>query len=149
MVKNPLAVQETQVRSLGHEEPLEKGMATHFSILAWEIPWTEEAGGLQSTGSQRLGHDWVTNTQSRHTSSSLAASKPWDFNHFGVFLSHWDPGFQLRVEIMIHGAFCVTYVTLRTCKGMWQMSLMVPVLHCLFFLDSCPLIYVWLGSSSL
>ena len=57
MVKNPLAVQETQVRSLGHEEPLEKGMATHFSILAWEIPWTEEAGGLQSTGSQRLGHD--------------------------------------------------------------------------------------------
>jgi len=46
-----------QVRSLGQEDPLEKGMATHSSILAWEIPWTEETGGLESTGSQRVGHD--------------------------------------------------------------------------------------------
>ena len=50
MVKNPLAMQETQVRSLGQEDPLEKGIATHFSILVWEIPCTEEPGGLQSTG---------------------------------------------------------------------------------------------------
>ena len=57
MVKNPLATQETWVRSLGWEEPLEKEMATHFSILAWEIPWTEEPGGLQSMGSLRVGHD--------------------------------------------------------------------------------------------
>ena len=56
------AVQETQVQSLGEEIPLEKGMATHSSILAWRIPWTEEPGGLQSVGSQRVGHDWVTNT---------------------------------------------------------------------------------------
>ena len=48
MVKNPLAMQETQVRSLGWEDPLEKGMATHSSILAWETLWTEEPGGLQS-----------------------------------------------------------------------------------------------------
>ena len=47
MVKNPLAVQGTRVQSLGQEDPLEKGMATHSSILAWEIPWTEEPGGLQ------------------------------------------------------------------------------------------------------
>ena len=47
---------ETQVRSLGQEDPLEEEMATHFSILAWEIPWTEEPGGLQSKGSQRVGH---------------------------------------------------------------------------------------------
>ena len=46
-----------QVRSLGLEHPLEKGMATHSSILAWEIPWTEEPGGLQSMGSQRVGHN--------------------------------------------------------------------------------------------
>ena len=52
------AMQETWVRSLGCEDPLEKEMATHSSILAWRIPWTEEAGGLQSTGSQRVGHDW-------------------------------------------------------------------------------------------
>ena len=51
-------MQETQVRSLGQEDPLEKEMATHSSILAWRIPWTEELGRLQSTGSQRVGHDW-------------------------------------------------------------------------------------------
>ena len=51
------AMQETWVRSLGQEDPLEKEMATHSSILAWRIPWTEEPGGLQSTGSQRVGHD--------------------------------------------------------------------------------------------
>ena len=57
VVKNLSAMQETQVRSLGQEDPLEKEMATHSSILAWRIPWTEETGGLQSTGSQRVGHD--------------------------------------------------------------------------------------------
>ena len=51
-------MQETQVRSLGWEDPLEKEMATHSSILAWRIPWTEEPGGLQSMGSQMVGHDW-------------------------------------------------------------------------------------------
>ena len=49
-------MQDMQVRSLGQEDPLEKRMATHSSILAWEIPWTEETGGLESTGSQRVGH---------------------------------------------------------------------------------------------
>ena len=61
-VKNLPAVQETQVRSLGQEDPLEKEMATHSSILAWKISWTEEPGGLQSMGSQKVEHDWVTNT---------------------------------------------------------------------------------------
>ena len=56
------AIQETRVRSLGREEPLEKEMATHCSILAWKVPRTEEPGGLQSMGSQRAGHDWATNT---------------------------------------------------------------------------------------
>ena len=62
MVKNPPAMQETQVQSLGWENPLEKGMAIHSSILAWRIPWTEESGRLQSMGSQRVRHDWATNT---------------------------------------------------------------------------------------
>ena len=57
MVKRLSAMQETWVRSLGWEDPLEKEMAAHSSILAWRIPWTEEPGGLQSTGSQRVGHD--------------------------------------------------------------------------------------------
>ena len=51
-------MQETRFRPLGQEDPLEEGMATHSSILAWRIPWTEEPGGLQSIGSQRVGHNW-------------------------------------------------------------------------------------------
>ena len=53
-------LQETRVRSLGQEDPLEKEIATHSSTLAWRIPWREEPGRLQSTGSQRVGHDWAT-----------------------------------------------------------------------------------------
>ena len=55
-------MQETPVQYLGQEDSLEKGKAAHSSTLAWRIPWTEEPGGLQSTGSQRVGHNWVTNT---------------------------------------------------------------------------------------
>ena len=55
MVKSPPAKQETQAQSLDREDPLEEEMATHSSILAWEIPWIEEPGGLQSMGSQRVG----------------------------------------------------------------------------------------------
>ena len=57
MVRKPLAMPETQVRSLGREDPLEKEMATHASILAWRIPWTEELGRLPCMGSPRVGHD--------------------------------------------------------------------------------------------
>ena len=57
MVKNLPAMQETRIRSLGQEDPLEEGMTTHSSILAWRIPWTEEPGGLQSMGLQTVGHN--------------------------------------------------------------------------------------------
>ena len=57
MIKNLPAMQETQVQSLGVEDPLEKGMTTYSSIGGWRIPWTEEPGGLQSTGSERVGHN--------------------------------------------------------------------------------------------
>ena len=70
-VKNLPAVQETQVGSLGREDLLEKGMATHSSILAWRIPWTEDPGGLQSKGSQRVRHYWATNTLSPHCTPAL------------------------------------------------------------------------------
>ena len=63
MVKNLPAMQEMQVRSLGQADSLEKEMATHSSILAWEISWTEESGRLQSMGSQRVRHDLVTKQQ--------------------------------------------------------------------------------------
>ena len=72
MVKILPQMRETQVRSLGQEDPLEKGMATHSSTLAWRISWTEEFGRLQSMGSQRVGHDWATNI---HTHWGDAASQ--------------------------------------------------------------------------
>ena len=62
MVKNPPAMQEAWVRSLGQKDPLEKGTATHSNILAWRIPCTEEPNELQSLASRRAEHDWVTNT---------------------------------------------------------------------------------------
>ena len=63
MVKNPPAMQETWGRSLGWEDPLEKGMASYSSILAWRIPWREEPDGLQSLDLQRLRHERMTNTR--------------------------------------------------------------------------------------
>ena len=57
MIKNPLAMQETSIQSVGWEDPLEEGMATHSRILAWRTPWIKEPRGLQSVGSQRVGHD--------------------------------------------------------------------------------------------
>ena len=74
MVKNLPLVRNTWVQSLGWEDPLEKGMATHSSILAWRIPWTEEPGRLPPMGSQKVGHDWVTNT---FTLSALIGSWTW------------------------------------------------------------------------
>ena len=61
-------MQETQVGSLGQEDPLEKEMATHSTILAWEIPWTEESGGLQPMGLQKVGHQLVTQQQQMYVS---------------------------------------------------------------------------------
>ena len=66
-------MQETQIQSLGGEDALEKGMETHSSILAWRIPWTEEPGKLQSTGSQRVAHDLATKQQLQPSRSNLMA----------------------------------------------------------------------------
>ena len=64
-------MQKTWVRSLGREDPLEKEMATHSSILAWRIPWTEEPGGLQSTGSRRVSHNLATKATFFHRAFDL------------------------------------------------------------------------------
>ena len=71
MVKNLPAVWETRIQPLNQEDALERGMATHSSILAWRIPWTEEPDGLQSVESQRVRHDRATNT---HTHTRLTLS---------------------------------------------------------------------------
>ena len=88
VVKNPLPMQETwetRVWSLGWEAPLEEGMATDSSILAWRIPWTEDPDRLQSVGSQRVGHDWATEYTCTHGILSL----PWKFSvlHLIIFLA--------------------------------------------------------------
>ena len=75
MVSNLPTMQETWVWSLHWEDPLEKGMATHSSILAWRFPWAEEAGGLQSMRSQRVGHDWATNTLSKSWRNAQSSSQ--------------------------------------------------------------------------
>ena len=74
-VKNLSTRQETPVRSLGWEDPLEKGVASHSNILAWRIPRTEEPGGLQSMGSHRVRHEQVTNTQSAWGHKELDAAE--------------------------------------------------------------------------
>ena len=76
-VKNLAAMPETWVQSLGREDPLEKEIANQSSILAWRIPWTEKSGGLQSTGSQRVRHNWPSNTVDTFTSLSLCYDPNW------------------------------------------------------------------------
>ena len=85
-VKNLPAMQETSVQSLGWEDPLEEGMTTHSSTLAWKISWTEEPGGLQSMGSQRVRHDWVTEEQQQSGSLPLLAR---DWFGFGPVMQFW------------------------------------------------------------
>ena len=68
-VENLPAMKEIQIRSLGQEDPLERGMATHSNILAWDIPGTEEPGGLQSMGSQKVRHNWGTKQHRDETDS--------------------------------------------------------------------------------
>ena len=81
-------MQDTRVESLGQEDYLEKEMATQSSMLAWEIPWTEESGGLQSMGSQRGGHDLVTKQQHHLVKNSLEimCSSPLDLPQILVFI---------------------------------------------------------------
>ena len=75
-VKHLPTMRETQVWSLGWEDPLEKEMATHSSTLAWKIPWTEEPGRLQSMGSQRVQHDWATSLSSKRAYAIPRATTP-------------------------------------------------------------------------
>ena len=87
MVKSLPAMQETWLRSLGWEDPLEKEIATHSSIIAWKIPWTEEPGRLQPTGLQRVGHDCVTSLWSWFGQQVSLSSRLWSSSFFEHFLT--------------------------------------------------------------
>ena len=97
MVKNPPAVRETQVQSLGWEDPLENRMATHSRILTWRMLWTEEPSGLQSMGLQRVGHNWATHT--------LRGEIGWDWGHSQTSLCS-EPS-------------CILAALHHTCKSRW------------------------------
>ena len=106
------AMQETWVGSLGQEDPLEKEMATHCSILAWRIPWVEEPDGLQSMGSQRDGHDWAT-------SLSLSMCLPTSTVYCGVYwwniVSLGTTKGKKKLHLLVEGTLCVIFVALKTC----------------------------------
>ena len=86
---------ETQVQSLGQEAPLEEEMATHSSILAWKIPWTEESGRLQSVGSHRVRHDWTT----EHTHMYIYACMLSHFSHVRFCVTLWTVAHQAPLSM--------------------------------------------------
>ena len=103
MVKNLYAMWGTWVWSLCQEDPLEKGMATHSSTLAWRIPWTEEPGGLQSMGSQKVRHDWATFTpkkkKTKGTPQSFKTLLCWAQRQNASYLFSKHKSSSLRSEI--------------------------------------------------
>ena len=116
MVKHLPTMQETWVRSLGREDPLEKEMETHFSILAWRIPWTKEPGRLQSMGSQRVGHDWATSLTlllfTRHICFNyiFLAFKCDDFH-----ILHFRPVYSSYIIMQSHKLVCQCCLSCITC----------------------------------
>ena len=117
VVKNPLAMQGTWVSSLGQKDSLEKEMATHFSILAWEIPWTEEPGGLQSMESQRVGHDLGTKQHYHLTWGHL----PSDFLLCQIFKCLYHLGYCCFITCTLKNfnyiCICHQKITINTMKG--------------------------------
>ena len=109
MVKNLLAIQETWVWSLVHEDTLEKGMATHSGILAWRIPRTEEPGGLQSTGPHRVRHDWATiNFHFTFFISYVVAIRTTDIRNKNGYSSTVSSSDTIQVLPVFPAAFCIT-----------------------------------------
>ena len=98
-LKHLPGMQETGVRFLGQEDPLEKEMATHSSILAWRIPWTEEPGGLQSTDSRRVGHYWATSL----------FFPPFIFISWRLITLQYCSGFCHTLTWISHGFTCVPH----------------------------------------
>ena len=99
VVKNLPANEEMWVQSVGQADPLEEGMATHSSTLAWRIPWTEEPGGLQSVGSQRVRHDWATKQQQQTLSCTGSV-----LGGFGSILKYEEKNLNIKIDM----AMCLT-----------------------------------------
>ena len=125
--KESASMQEIWVWFLDWEDPLEKEMATHSSILAWRISWTEGPGGLQSTGLQRVGHSWATNTHTQvHTAVLLTAgtmldSTSLEFTHptWLTLYTYWTAAFHFHIPAApgSHHSFCYNLTTLDDIIG--------------------------------
>ena len=111
MVKNLLAIQETRVQSLNWEDPLEKGGATHSGILAWRIPWTEDPGGLQSLGSQRVRHNWMTNTFNTYYIAQ-------NISRFYRIKLEWISGYYKKVVFLMNKSNYLALPTLILLTGL-------------------------------
>ena len=142
MVENMPAMQETWVWSLGLEDSLEKEMATHSSILAWRIPWTEGPGGLQSMGLQRVGHDWATNTYT--CTFTVLFLDFWDriLDHWLYLLTYLTHYFFLHLEVYIVIIFILPEVFSLAFSLVyafwWQISLSICLKMSLFKLYELP-----------
>ena len=110
LVKNLPTMQETWVRSLAREDPLEEGMATHSSILSWKIPWTEEPGRLQSIGSQKVMHDWASMQGSKKLGPR---GKLWPLPVLVKF--YWNTTLLISLYI-VYGYFCRTMTEMTSCQ---------------------------------
>ena len=121
-VKHLLAMQETQVSSLGWQDTLQKEMTTHSSILAWRIPWTEEPGGLQPMGSQKAGHNQATNTLTfkyvighlKMGSKALVSAKISPTRTGGYFWSTSESSTMREVVCYLHSVKCFPLNKLAT-----------------------------------
>ena len=112
-VKNPPAMQGTWVQSLGWEDSLEEGMATHSSILDGESPWIEKTDGLQSMGSQRVGHNWVT----KHTHIDVCVWVLKHFSHVWVFVTLWTVVLQAHLSMGIFQARILEWVAMPSSRA--------------------------------
>ena len=126
---------ETWVQSLGREDPLEEEMATHSSILAWEIPWTKDPGGLQSMGSQRVGHVWATNTKmlksyricnyTRNQYQKIFENNPHIFESNVTFIKRlW----YLKQSAQSCRGSCCSWTPIRFLKGRPLLTLCDPII---------------------
>ena len=133
MVKNLPTLWETWVRSLGWEDPLEKGTATHSSILAWRIPGTEEPGRLQSMGSWGVGHNWATFTQGLVMQPVTDAERP--------HLSIWHSGFpSWRTQMrLLHWSQFLTYILLALGMATYLHFIYIYI----FFFNNFIRLFIW------
>ena len=116
-VKNLPAIWETWTQSLGQEDPLEKGMATHSSILAWRIPWTEEPGGIQSMGSQSFQHDWATNTFTFQFFGGHVVNRVWLKGSFSICSYPYTQNTQRGVTASLLKVQSLSFGYLGICYG--------------------------------